>query len=793
MDYLKQGGKTGKNIFSSASKMTSRMGTTGLKTMGSMGKAVTGAVTSLPNLSSETNRSDSNSKRQIAEVLSLLGEIRLQSPTKHSGLVIAYSAATLAPLDNPGLKFRFYKMSNVSSEEQFVQVDESQRAWYAPTLDDIGSKICIQCEDNFDQGFTRYLESTVIESDDTLANSVESALQKQFYEIKDTGVTLGTDLKPFADRSIAGDLSSAYIRSRPTVLSSTGPDPFMQLEGLSYIEVDSNGIFVSLPVPPAPDNAESSDEPMSMNSISMRSSAASNRKPLRRGLLIASSDAITVECTQPVSLVITVPITRENPDGTPYIPTEDECNDATGTHQKSDIDDGIHTDKSSPRPSIGPEPHVVLPWTYIRILNSQGIRSDLTAEEIEDEEREASSFASIITSLEEFVQRVPLHKQEIRLCISCGDRAERDALVCMIRALVVGNLLQPEERLDLFPWRQRKVKKTDACDDDASNSEEGDGRGNGHEHQAEKYNQKINELMERIKELELETDTIRTMQGRMTGDATNCTGKSGEMSGQSSVSPSHPVSAAANEEIAKMLSSKVLDLESTLADCVQRENQAVKEKQAIEQKNMVIATDLAMNKKTLTMMEGKLNDTLAQLATQGEVSESLRKDLDNETDNMSKAHVLIKELEELRPVSAERKIEIEALSQELDVRCSELDTLRPLGTMILQYLPLCMCECVCVFVFQFDIHLHVSFLNMFENINMYQYSFVQTLEVKQRNEIITLKKQLEECVYETRSKVDELFAQLMKSKEEHGAVLQTIQVLYVASVYHISCEFLCMC
>lgn len=37
-------------------------------------------------------------------------------------------------------------------------IEEVRNAWYAPTVDDIGCIICAQCEDNFDQGFSRYVE-----------------------------------------------------------------------------------------------------------------------------------------------------------------------------------------------------------------------------------------------------------------------------------------------------------------------------------------------------------------------------------------------------------------------------------------------------------------------------------------------------------------------------------------------------------------------------------------------------------------------------------------------------------
>jgi len=37
-------------------------------------------------------------------------------------------------------------------------IEEARSCWYAPTVDDIGCVICAQCEDNFDQGCSRYVE-----------------------------------------------------------------------------------------------------------------------------------------------------------------------------------------------------------------------------------------------------------------------------------------------------------------------------------------------------------------------------------------------------------------------------------------------------------------------------------------------------------------------------------------------------------------------------------------------------------------------------------------------------------
>ena len=94
-------------------------------------------------------------KSQISQVLSILDDVHLQCPPSHIGIILAYTGSKCAPIINPGIKFTWFRMSG---EDQVDTVDESIRAWYAPTVDDIGCVICAQCEDNFDQGCSRYNE-----------------------------------------------------------------------------------------------------------------------------------------------------------------------------------------------------------------------------------------------------------------------------------------------------------------------------------------------------------------------------------------------------------------------------------------------------------------------------------------------------------------------------------------------------------------------------------------------------------------------------------------------------------
>jgi hypothetical protein len=159
-------GQSSRSLLSSSSQMMQNAASgigQGSKSMSlglnSLTKSVSGAVSSLPNLPTLSTEKKKNEEKQqqIAFVMSLLEDVRLQSPATHTGFVVAFSTATVSPVSNPHVKFRWFKMNSLVPD-QFHQVDESSRAWYPPTADDIGCKICVQCEDKLGQGFSRYIE-----------------------------------------------------------------------------------------------------------------------------------------------------------------------------------------------------------------------------------------------------------------------------------------------------------------------------------------------------------------------------------------------------------------------------------------------------------------------------------------------------------------------------------------------------------------------------------------------------------------------------------------------------------
>lgn len=150
--------------FSSIASMAT-MGKSMTKSLGA-GLHTVATAASLPNplgngssnnaeIEKKTKQAATEKKLQIAQVLTILEDVHLQCPPSHSGIILAYTGANCAPIINPGIRFTWFRMSG---EDRVDQVDESTKAWYAPSVDDIGAVICAQCEDNYYQGCSRYIE-----------------------------------------------------------------------------------------------------------------------------------------------------------------------------------------------------------------------------------------------------------------------------------------------------------------------------------------------------------------------------------------------------------------------------------------------------------------------------------------------------------------------------------------------------------------------------------------------------------------------------------------------------------
>lgn len=239
-------------------------------------------------------------QNELKDILQILEDVRLQSPRYHSGYVVAFSSALLSPILHNGIKFTWYRQT--WKNNQFFTVDETLKSWYAPTVDDIGCKICVQVEDNYQNGFSRFVECDPLQADPLIVSLSESSLKNNYHESVGISVSLGVEEVSSSSNSTDDNvLPISYENSRPALnlvnnLSSALVNkenvPFLQFNGLSSVIIDSKGLFISIPV-------KSTDLSGQTLKSSLRVSS--------RGLRIPASEHIKVSCFQPSSLILEIP------------------------------------------------------------------------------------------------------------------------------------------------------------------------------------------------------------------------------------------------------------------------------------------------------------------------------------------------------------------------------------------------------------------------------------------------------------------------------------------------------
>ena len=315
-----------------------------------------------------------------------------------------------------------------------------------------------------------------------------------------------------------GDTASAL----PTVLSKS--TAFVQLDGRSTVEVDSQGVFISIPTfenkPPPPTSAQqqkrssigqignmfrrnsgaSKDvmlaEATSATALAGRGKGGKQQQQLRtsrRGLRIPASPLLRVSCAQPLSVVLTVPITSATSP-----PQQESSSAVEGSAANSDATeqdgDGKQTEAEAEKMRrFLASSTVAIPWTYEGHNHSpeayaasagsvDGMGGRQGAAEAEEErarllresERDSLIFASTVSCLAEFISALPEGATEVRICFACSDRLVRDALALSMRALACQPAAATRpERMRVFPW----LGLSDGCGGSgttAGSDEEGD-------------------------------------------------------------------------------------------------------------------------------------------------------------------------------------------------------------------------------------------------------------------------------------------------------------------------------
>lgn len=403
-------------------------------------------VPSLPNFPGSERRAAEESANalrareiQLAHIELLLDNLRLQIPTSTAGVALAYSTATLAPLDGLqcGLVFTWFRTGTHGSST-FVQVQQSQSPVYAPTVDDVGSRLCLQCQDTFDEGYTRYVESDRVLPADALLRSVaDSSINGGQYCISSVRASLGTtEANPFPTMPSSSFNSIRDVERLPelverlkisAVSSATAQVSFPED---MHVCVETAGVFIGVatvppPLPPRAPEKEVSSRSSSSSSLDIAAAAAASSKAkakssnngssstLIHGFRILSNPNITVKCSGPRSLLIRVPLTDDN--------------------------------------------GMVWKFESVRYCKDTGV-IDLSPTDLVEN--------TTVSGLKEFAKQIPEDAKEMHICLICADRMERDILVLAIRGLCAGGQPKLPWEVDVIPAASGTDKENAANESD---------------------------------------------------------------------------------------------------------------------------------------------------------------------------------------------------------------------------------------------------------------------------------------------------------------------------------------
>lgn len=261
--------------------------------------------------------------------------------------------------------------------------------------------------------------------------------------------------------------------------NSRGTSGSLLMDGMSSIEVDTGGLFLSVPVSTEVVSTGGA-HPLSLDD--QDSNEKRSRRILKKGaslfvingkkvpkrlpndnrmmLHIPASEGITVTCSQPASLIISIPLQRA---ASPYSSSKDRNRDRDRAGSSSTDASSLSSLREGSSKSGGTQSShqdhadlgsAIAPWSYIQCHNEKAF--DVT----DDDKVEASDFARNLSSLERYIAGLPSHAVEVKICISCAHRLERDALVLAVRALAAQ---QPnatsERRRSALPWTESGLQQ----------------------------------------------------------------------------------------------------------------------------------------------------------------------------------------------------------------------------------------------------------------------------------------------------------------------------------------------
>ncbi len=407
-----------------------------------------------------------------------------------------------------------------------------------------------------------------------MCSAAEATIDFGVHEAKDVCVSLG--LKE-------GDYTVTDREQLGSVLDRDFP--FLQLNGRSTIEVDEQGIFISIPTfqPAAPAIGAAGQAQVGGGKASFNTS--------RRGLRLPASPSMSGACAQPSCLVLRVPITRKSVEASAESPVEGEGGGGEG----EDREQVMRRFLSS---SI-----LAIPWVYeghnlrpAAYIAEDGAR--LSAEERECISREAEEdsiiFANTVCALAEFISSVPEGTAELLLCFACPDRQARDLLALGTRCLACqpGEATRLERALAL-PWRH-------GADADAGT---GVGAGAGEQEGVAEHSESGQDLRRRLKALEAEHIALkrerselmlqllaaRDREGAAQGKADR--GCEDVQAGAEHLQASGPARPAVSEAVDSRQQLELIELQNKLSIAGKKEGELAKARAELEARNAKLSAE----------------------------------------------------------------------------------------------------------------------------------------------------------------------------------------------------------
>ena len=373
------------------------------------------------------------------------------------------------------------------------------------------------------------------------------------------------------------------IAGLSTVLSKD--TSFLQMNGFSTIEVDEKGIFISIPTA----SIKGRDSKHSFNTS-------------RRGLRIPANAKMHVSCAQPQSLVLTVPITRKNIEG-----TEDKQNTEDSSDNEEKNDEAVLGNDEDKMKAFLSSSIVAIPWTYeghnlsphAYITENESKLSPEERERIlKEAEEDSINFANTICALAEFISSLPEGTNELLLCFGCGDRITRDTLAISMRALACQTEgTSRHERKRVLPWLMEDGK---ANSEVIAENNESDLELRKRLKQVEEENGTLkrerNELTKQLLETKEEIAAVKSHQNRIQRGVSQDHSSADDESALPAVTDGE-VSRDAAEQL-RELSSKVIELENRLSMSTKKEGELEKLRDELESKQAKMTIEMEKLKKT---------------------------------------------------------------------------------------------------------------------------------------------------------------------------------------------------